>query len=186
MANSNPADPSSYRGDARDTWKGRALAIVRPTGSVSGLVTLTATAEGLGSATIRITLDRAEQAMASGRYGDDRRAWRAAGGRRAAVGGASRWNVPSVGPGRLSDLSKSLIHAADMLRLGVSLGKRSHRVSTVNIGQHGDAQGGGRAAFADDAAGGTFPLDATADIGVKIMGTITCECPAGIVADGGG
>jgi hypothetical protein len=73
----------------------------------------------------------------------------------------------------------------DMLNLSVSTGRKSHTVSTVKVGQNGDVKGSGRATFAPAGAGGTFTLDATADSGAKITGTITCDRFAGIVAEGG-
>jgi beta-galactosidase len=57
VANSNPADASSYRGTVREAWRGRALAIIRPTGRGAGTVTLTAAADGLTSGSTSLTLD---------------------------------------------------------------------------------------------------------------------------------
>ena len=75
--------------------------------------------------------------------------------------------------------------APDMLTLGVSLAARSYRVSTVKVGRQGDVRGSGRATFARAGEGGTFTLDATAEGGTRITGTIACERFAGIVAEGG-
>jgi len=75
--------------------------------------------------------------------------------------------------------------APDMLTLGVSQGARSYRVSTVKVGRQGDVRGSGGATFAKTGEGGTFTLDATAEGGTRITGTIRCERFAGIVAEGG-
>jgi hypothetical protein len=39
----------------RITWRGKAIAILRPTGSTSGTITLTASAKGLPDATVTVT-----------------------------------------------------------------------------------------------------------------------------------
>jgi beta-galactosidase len=54
VANSNPSDASSYRGATREAWKGRALAIVRPTGRGTGTATLTATTDGLAGGKVTV------------------------------------------------------------------------------------------------------------------------------------
>jgi hypothetical protein len=61
----------------------------------------------------------------------------------------------------------------------------SHRVSTVKVGQQGSVQGSGTATIARSGAGGTFTLDATADSGRRITGTIACTAFTEPIAEGG-
>jgi hypothetical protein len=100
---------------------------------------------------------------------------------------ATMYSVRQNGEGRNLSLTlwRPKSGAPDMLTLGLSLGTRDHRVSTVKVGQQGEVKGSGRATFTKAGAGGTFTLDATADTGAKITGTITCERFAEIVAEGG-
>ena len=100
---------------------------------------------------------------------------------------AAMYAVRQNGEGRSVNLTlwRPKTGAPDMLTLGVSLGSRSYRVSTVKVGRNGEVRGSGGASFAKTGAGGTFTLDATAEGGTKITGTITCERFAGIVAEGG-
>jgi beta-galactosidase len=53
VGNANPRDMSSFRQSRRTTFRGRCLAVVRPTG-VAGSITLRAEAEGLTPATLII------------------------------------------------------------------------------------------------------------------------------------
>jgi len=100
---------------------------------------------------------------------------------------ATMYAVRQNGEGRSLNLTfwRPKTGAPDMLTLGVSLAARSYRVSTVKVGRQGDVRGSGRATFARTGEGGTFTLDATAEGGTKISGTITCERFASIVAEGG-
>ena len=100
---------------------------------------------------------------------------------------ATMYAVRQNGEGRSLNLTlwRPKTGAPDMMTLGVSLGARSYRVSTVKVGRQGDVRGSGRATFARTGEGGTFTLDATAEGGTRISGTITCERFAAIVAEGG-
>ncbi len=53
--NDNPADMQSFTDGVTDTWKGSALAILRPVGK-TGRIVLTATAPGLKTAVVRVRL----------------------------------------------------------------------------------------------------------------------------------
>jgi beta-galactosidase len=53
MGNANPKDMASFRQSRRTTFRGRCLAVVRPTGA-AGDITLRAEAEGLAPATLII------------------------------------------------------------------------------------------------------------------------------------
>ena len=55
VGSGDPRDTSSFYQAARRTWQGKALAIVRPTGSTAGSITLSATAAGLAKATATVT-----------------------------------------------------------------------------------------------------------------------------------
>ena len=55
VGSGDPTDSSSFEGPNRTTWRGRALAILQPTGDVPGQITLSATADGLAPATIVVT-----------------------------------------------------------------------------------------------------------------------------------
>ena len=73
----------------------------------------------------------------------------------------------------------------EMFNLGVLVGSTMHRVSTVKVQGKGDPHGAGRVALTPSGAGGTFSIDATADTGVRITGTITCGAFARPVEDNG-
>jgi beta-galactosidase len=53
VGNANPKDMASFRQSRRTTFRGRCLAVVRPTGA-AGDITLRVEAEGLAPATISI------------------------------------------------------------------------------------------------------------------------------------
>ena len=55
VGSGDPRDTSSFYQAARRTWQGKALAIVRPTGSTAGSITLSAAAAGLAKATATVT-----------------------------------------------------------------------------------------------------------------------------------
>jgi hypothetical protein len=63
---------------------------------------------------------------------------------------------------------------ADMFSLVVSVSGKTHQVSTVKVGQQGEAKGSGSAVFKNEGQGGLFRIDATASDGAKITGTIKC------------
>ncbi len=73
----------------------------------------------------------------------------------------------------------------DMMALHVALGGKSYEVDTVQAGTKRDTKGSGQAKFAKVRVGGTFTIDAVADDGTKITGTVTCSRFTGIVAEGG-
>ena len=54
VGSGDPADASSFTGPNRTTWRGRALAVLQPSGASPGVITLTATAPSLEAATIRV------------------------------------------------------------------------------------------------------------------------------------
>lgn len=52
VGNGDPRDLESHQGSRRKTWRGKALVILRPTGTTSGRIVLTASCKGLPSSTI--------------------------------------------------------------------------------------------------------------------------------------
>jgi hypothetical protein len=62
-----------------------------------------------------------------------------------------------------------------MITLLVWLGDQTHRVSTVKIAGNGVIRGSGTIRLTPASAGGTFTIDATADTGARIRGTIFCS-----------
>jgi hypothetical protein len=73
----------------------------------------------------------------------------------------------------------------EMFNLGVLVGTTMHRVSTVKVQGKGDPHGAGRVTLTPNGAGGSFSIDATADTGARITGTITCGAFARPVEDNG-
>lgn len=56
VGNGNPADPTSVvHTHTKSTWRGRVVAVVQPSGTTSGDITLTASAPGLAPAKIVIS-----------------------------------------------------------------------------------------------------------------------------------
>jgi beta-galactosidase len=52
LGNGDPQDIDSVQGTERLTWRGKSIAILRPKGTKSGSITLTASAQGLPDATV--------------------------------------------------------------------------------------------------------------------------------------
>lgn len=63
----------------------------------------------------------------------------------------------------------------DMLTLFVTIGNKTHRVSTTKVGGNGALRGSGGATFEKRGAGGVFTIDAIADTGAAISGRIVCS-----------
>lgn len=55
VGSGDPSDPSSFVGTERHTWRGRALAILQPTGTRAGDTTLRVTAPGLAPTELTVT-----------------------------------------------------------------------------------------------------------------------------------
>jgi len=75
---------------------------------------------------------------------------------------------------RLNMTLYRLKKGGDMLTLNVTLGKDTHSISTLKVGENGVPVGSGTAKLERSGAGGTLTIDATDAKGVKITGTITC------------
>jgi hypothetical protein len=99
---------------------------------------------------------------------------------------AAQWNARHRDDHRYANLAFwRLGSGGDMFNLGVLLGSTMHRISTVKVQGTGDAHGAGRVTFTPNGGGGTFAIDATADTGARITGTITCGAFAKPVEDNG-
>ena len=99
---------------------------------------------------------------------------------------AQQWNARHRDDGRYVNLAFWRVqNEGDMFNLGVLVGPRMHKVSTVTVRGKGSVQGQGTVRFTSAGAGGTFTIDAIADTGVKITGTITCGAFARPVEDNG-
>jgi hypothetical protein len=62
-----------------------------------------------------------------------------------------------------------------MLTLNVTVGKDTHSVSTVKVGESGGVPlGSATAKLERSGSAGTLTIDATDPKGVKITGTVTC------------
>lgn len=72
-----------------------------------------------------------------------------------------------------------------MMSLSVWTGDRTYRVDTVKGGSKRDTQGSGKATLRKSGAGGTIAIDAVAQSGEKITGTVQCRSFGGIQAEGG-
>ena len=68
-----------------------------------------------------------------------------------------------------------LSKGGDMITLAIDLAGKTHTVNTVSVGPASNRKGSGRATFEKRAAGGVFTIDAVADTGAKIAGTIGCS-----------
>jgi len=68
-----------------------------------------------------------------------------------------------------------LSKGGDMITLAVDLAGKTHTVNTVSVGPASNRKGSGRATFEKRGAGGLFTIDAVADTGAKISGTIACS-----------
>ena len=99
---------------------------------------------------------------------------------------AAQWNARHRDAQRYANLAFWRVQgSAEMFTLGVLLGPTMHRVSTVKVQGKGDPHGHGRVTFASSGAGGSFTIDATADTGAHVTGTITCGAFARPVEDNG-
>jgi hypothetical protein len=68
-----------------------------------------------------------------------------------------------------------LSKGGDMITLAIDLVGKIHAVNTVSVGPASNRKGSGRATFEKRGAGGVFTIDAVADTGAKISGTIACS-----------
>jgi hypothetical protein len=99
---------------------------------------------------------------------------------------AAQWNARHRDTQRYANLAFWRVRGAgDQFNLGVMVGPTLHRVSTVNVNGKGSRQGGGVVTMAARGTGGTFTIDATADTGARITGTITCGTFASPEEDNG-
>lgn len=88
---------------------------------------------------------------------------------------AQQWSARHRDGGRYANLAFWRVQkAGDLFNLGVLIGPTLHKVSTVKVAGKGEPHGQGTVTFAPKGAGGTFTIDATADTGARITGTITC------------
>jgi len=63
----------------------------------------------------------------------------------------------------------------DMVTLNLTIGKDTHSVSTVKVGESGAPLGTGTATLERAGAGGTLTIKATDTRGVALSGTVTCD-----------
>ena len=99
---------------------------------------------------------------------------------------AAQWSARHRDDQRYANLAFWRVHGSgDMFNLGLLLGSTMHRVSTVKVKGQGEPHGTGRVTFAPNGRGGTFTIDATADTGARVTGTITCGAFASPVEDNG-
>jgi hypothetical protein len=99
---------------------------------------------------------------------------------------AEQWSARHRDAQRYANLSFWRVrNSGDMFNLGVLLGSTLHRISTVKVPGHGDTHGAGRVTFTLNGSGGAFVIDATADTGARITGTITCGAFVKPVEDNG-
>jgi hypothetical protein len=99
---------------------------------------------------------------------------------------AAQWNARHRDPQRYANLAFWRVQGiGDQFNLGIMVGPTLHRVSTVSVNGKGSRQGRGSVSMARRGAGGTFTIDATADTGAHISGTITCSAFAAPVEDNG-
>ena len=57
VGSGDPSDPTSLRQNTKAVWRGRAIAVVRPVGTVPGTITVTASVDGVPMATTAIITD---------------------------------------------------------------------------------------------------------------------------------
>jgi hypothetical protein len=89
---------------------------------------------------------------------------------------AAIWSVQqSAETGRLTVTLFRPKRGGEMFTLVVWIGDRTHKASTVKTVDGGTVTGSGTVRFAATSAGGTFAVDATADTGARIIGTIACS-----------
>jgi hypothetical protein len=99
---------------------------------------------------------------------------------------AAQWNARHRDPQRYANLAFWRVQGVgDQFTLGVMVGPTLHRVSTVSVKGRGTRQGRGSVTMTPKGTGGTFTIDATADTGAHITGTITCGTFAAPVEDNG-
>jgi hypothetical protein len=99
---------------------------------------------------------------------------------------ARQWNARHRDGQRYVNLAFWRVEGlGDQFNLGVMVGPTLHRVSTVHVKGKGARQGSGTVAMAPGGPGGTFTIDATADTGARITGTITCGAFTRPVEDNG-
>ncbi len=99
---------------------------------------------------------------------------------------AAQWSARHRDDQRYANLAFWRVRGTgDMFNLGVLLGSTLHRISTVKVQGKGEPHGTGRVTFTATGSGGTFAIDATADTGARITGTITCGAFARPVEDNG-
>jgi hypothetical protein len=85
------------------------------------------------------------------------------------------WSVRRTDPDRDVNLTLWRLKGGDMFTLFVTIGGKSHRVNTLQVGPPANRRGSGTAAIATQGKGGQFTIDALTDTGLKITGTLTCS-----------
>ncbi len=100
---------------------------------------------------------------------------------------AELWSVEQSDGGRsiMLTLWRPKNKSGDMLSLNVLSGGKSYVVDTVKEGPQSKIRGSGKVHVTTSGAGGTFAIDATAENGAAITGTIRCSGFTGVVAEGG-
>ena len=98
---------------------------------------------------------------------------------------AEMWTVQQSQEGRSLALTlwKPKDGSADMVALSVTSGNSSHQVSTVRGGA--PPTGSAKVTLKTSGDGGTFTIDAKAQDGTAISGTIGCDAFAPHLAEGG-
>ena len=68
-----------------------------------------------------------------------------------------------------------LARGGDMFTLFVTAGGKTHRINTLAVGPAADRRGSGTTVIAPRGKGGQFTINAVADTGATVTGTITCS-----------
>ena len=74
---------------------------------------------------------------------------------------------------------------SDMFTLYLHASGKAYAASTVKTPHGGSMKGSGEVTFARTGIGGTFTVNATADNGAKITGTLRCDSFGAVIAEGG-
>ena len=89
---------------------------------------------------------------------------------------ARMWSVRRRDPNQdLNFTLWNLKSGGEMFTLSVISGGKTHRVNTLLVGPSGDRRGSGNASFAPLGKSGRFTIDAVADTGSRITGTLACS-----------
>lgn len=89
---------------------------------------------------------------------------------------ARMWSVRQRDPNQdLNFTMWNLKNGGEMFTLSMISGGKTHRVNTLTVGPAGDRRGSGNASFAPLGKSGRFTIDAVADTGTRITGTLACS-----------